>query len=148
MVPTTYVPARGKPVQTNQYSVTHYTRELEHDRGTPGIFFKFDMEPLNMRVEQRTTTLIQFLIRYGILNSPLSKISEFMHLLVSSASSEASGAASAGHCASATKRTMSQPAQTARQVSSQPKRPAHPPNANGAAESFAPASRDKATPGL
>ncbi|KLO17378.1 DUF1692-domain-containing protein [Schizopora paradoxa] len=63
VVPTTYVPARGKPVQTNQYSVTHYTRELEHDRGTPGIFFKFEMEPLNMRVEQRTTTLIQFLIR-------------------------------------------------------------------------------------
>jgi len=63
VVPTTYVAARGRPVQTNQYSVTHYTRKLEHDRGTPGIFFKFDMEPLNMRVEQRTTTVIQFLIR-------------------------------------------------------------------------------------
>ncbi|KAL5485876.1 hypothetical protein ACEPAI_6919 [Sanghuangporus weigelae] len=63
VVPTTYKAAGAKPVHTNQYSVTHYTRVLEHDQGVPGIFFKFDLEPLHMTVHQRTTTFIQFLIR-------------------------------------------------------------------------------------
>lgn len=63
-MPTVYKAPRSVPVQTNQYSVTHYVRTLEHDRGTPGIFFKFDIEPLQMTVHQRTTTLVQFLIRY------------------------------------------------------------------------------------
>ncbi|KAM5544072.1 hypothetical protein V8D89_002258 [Ganoderma adspersum] len=63
VVPTTYVPPRSKPLNTNQYSVTHYTRVLDHHRGTPGIFFKFDLEPLHLTIHQRTTTLVQFLIR-------------------------------------------------------------------------------------
>ncbi|KAI1792104.1 endoplasmic reticulum vesicle transporter-domain-containing protein [Ganoderma leucocontextum] len=63
VVPTTYVPPRSKPLNTNQYSVTHYTRVLDHHRGTPGIFFKFDLEPLHLTIYQRTTTLVQFLIR-------------------------------------------------------------------------------------
>lgn len=64
VVPTTYKAPRAKPVSTNQYSVTHYTRVLTHDNGTPGIFFKFDLEPLRMTVHQRTTTLMQLFIRY------------------------------------------------------------------------------------
>ncbi|KAL5504002.1 hypothetical protein ACEPAH_8075 [Sanghuangporus vaninii] len=63
VVPTTYKAAGAKPVHTNQYSVTHYRRILEHDQGVPGIFFKFDLEPLHMTVHQRTTTFVQFLIR-------------------------------------------------------------------------------------
>ncbi|KAL5526702.1 hypothetical protein ACEPAF_8427 [Sanghuangporus sanghuang] len=63
VVPTTYKAAGAKPVHTNQYSVTHYRRVLEHDQGVPGIFFKFDLEPLHMTLHQRTTTFIQFLIR-------------------------------------------------------------------------------------
>ncbi|KAI0711839.1 DUF1692-domain-containing protein [Cerioporus squamosus] len=63
VVPTTYIAPRSKPLQTNQYSVTHYTRVLDHHRGTPGIFFKFDLDPLKITVHQRTTSLTQFLIR-------------------------------------------------------------------------------------
>ncbi|KAL0945316.1 hypothetical protein HGRIS_000819 [Hohenbuehelia grisea] len=63
VVPTTYIAPRSYPLFTNQYSVTHYTRELEHDRGTPGIFFKFDLDPLSITIHQRTTTLIQLIIR-------------------------------------------------------------------------------------
>ncbi|ETW82589.1 hypothetical protein HETIRDRAFT_382665, partial [Heterobasidion irregulare TC 32-1] len=63
VVPTTYVAPRSDPLITNQYSVTYYTRVLEHNRGTPGIFFKFDMEPMRLTIHQRTTTLAQFLIR-------------------------------------------------------------------------------------
>ncbi|TFK93799.1 DUF1692-domain-containing protein [Polyporus arcularius HHB13444] len=63
VVPTTYIAPRSKPLQTNQYSVTHYTRVLDHHRGTPGIFFKFDLDPLKITVHQRTTSFTQFLIR-------------------------------------------------------------------------------------
>ncbi|KAF8155175.1 endoplasmic reticulum-golgi intermediate compartment protein 2 [Pholiota molesta] len=43
--PTTYIAPRTAPLHTHQYAVTHYTREVAHDRGTPGIFFKFDLDP-------------------------------------------------------------------------------------------------------
>lgn len=46
-----------------QYAVTDYSRVVEHGRGVPGIFFKFDLEALSMTVRERTTTLYQFLIR-------------------------------------------------------------------------------------
>ncbi|KAF8149031.1 endoplasmic reticulum vesicle transporter-domain-containing protein [Crassisporium funariophilum] len=68
VVPTTYIAPRTKPLQTHQYSVTHYTREVEHDRGTPGIFFKFELDPLSITLHQRTTTFLQLLIRcVGVL---------------------------------------------------------------------------------
>ncbi|KDQ58958.1 hypothetical protein JAAARDRAFT_33684 [Jaapia argillacea MUCL 33604] len=63
VVPTTYIAPRSSPLQTNQYSVTHYTRVLVPDRGTPGIFFKFDLDPMALSIHQRTTTLLQLLIR-------------------------------------------------------------------------------------
>ncbi|KAK0494107.1 endoplasmic reticulum vesicle transporter-domain-containing protein [Armillaria luteobubalina] len=63
VVPTTYIATRSKPLHTHQYSVTHYTRVLEHNRGTPGIFFKFDLDPMSLTIHQRTTTFAQLLIR-------------------------------------------------------------------------------------
>ncbi|KAH9902360.1 DUF1692-domain-containing protein [Cubamyces lactineus] len=63
VVPTTYIAPRSKPLHTHQYSVTHYTRALDHHRGTPGIFFKFDLEPMKLTIHQRTTTLVQLIIR-------------------------------------------------------------------------------------
>lgn len=64
VVPTTFIAPRSAPLRTHQYSVTHYERVLEHDKGAPGIFFKFDLEPLALSIHQRTTTFIQLLIRY------------------------------------------------------------------------------------
>jgi hypothetical protein len=63
VVPTTYIAPRSPPLETNQYSVTHYTRKLEHFQGTPGIFFKFDLDPMVITIHQRTTSLVQFIIR-------------------------------------------------------------------------------------
>jgi len=63
VVPTTYIAPRSQPLNTHQYSVTHYTRVLEHGRGVPGIFFKFDMEPVSLTIHQRTTSLLELLIR-------------------------------------------------------------------------------------
>ncbi|KZP00451.1 DUF1692-domain-containing protein [Calocera viscosa TUFC12733] len=62
VVPTEYRTSKGV-VKTNQYSVGSHIQHIQHGRGTPGIFFKFDLEPLSLIVEQRTTTFIQFLIR-------------------------------------------------------------------------------------
>ena len=64
VVPTTYVAPRSQPLRTNQYSVTHYTRQVDHGRGTPGIFFKFELDPLNITIHQRTTTFGQLFIRW------------------------------------------------------------------------------------
>ncbi|KAG6812261.1 hypothetical protein H0H92_003717 [Tricholoma furcatifolium] len=63
VVPTTYIAPRSEPLETNQYSVTHYSRVLEHNRGTPGIFFKFDLDPLSITIHQRTPSFIQLVIR-------------------------------------------------------------------------------------
>ncbi|KAI9067729.1 DUF1692-domain-containing protein [Trametes sanguinea] len=63
VVPTTYIAPRSKPLHTHQYSVTHYTRTLDHHRGTPGIFFKFDLDPMKLTIHQRTTSLTQLIIR-------------------------------------------------------------------------------------
>jgi hypothetical protein len=63
VVPTTYIAPRKYPLQTNQYSVTHYTRVVEHNRGTPGIFFKFDLDPMSITIHQKTTTFVQLMIR-------------------------------------------------------------------------------------
>lgn len=65
VVPTTYIAPRSRPLQTNQYSVTHYTRALQHGQGTPGIFFKFDLDPMSITIHQKTTTFIQLMIRYA-----------------------------------------------------------------------------------
>ncbi|EJU05029.1 DUF1692-domain-containing protein [Dacryopinax primogenitus] len=62
VVPTEYRTSKGV-VKTNQYSVGSHMQHIQHGRGTPVIFFKYDLEPLSLIVEQRTTTLIQFLIR-------------------------------------------------------------------------------------
>ena len=63
IVPTTYIAPRSKALNTNQYSVTHYTRVLDHHSGTPGIFFKFDLDPMAITIHQRTTTFAQLIIR-------------------------------------------------------------------------------------
>ena len=63
VVPTTHVAPRSQPLHTNQYSVTHYERKLTPHSSVPGIFFKFNIEPVRLTLIQRTTTLVQFFIR-------------------------------------------------------------------------------------
>ena len=65
VVPTTYIAPRSHPLQTNQYSVTHYTRTFQHGQGTPGIFFKFDLDPMTITIHQKTSSFIQLMIRYA-----------------------------------------------------------------------------------
>ncbi|BGP57505.1 hypothetical protein JCM8202_002223 [Rhodotorula sphaerocarpa] len=72
VVSTTYVDASRRLLHTHQYSVTEMGRTTEHGRGVPGIFFKYDIEPVSLTVRERTTTLVQFLVRLaGIIGGVL-----------------------------------------------------------------------------
>lgn len=63
VVSTTYVDAGRRRIDTNQYSVTDMSRETQHGQGVPGIFFKYDIEPMALMVEERTMGLVDFLVR-------------------------------------------------------------------------------------
>lgn len=43
--------------------MTDYSRSFEHGKGVPGLFFKYDLEPMSVVIRERTTSLFQFLIR-------------------------------------------------------------------------------------
>jgi hypothetical protein len=56
----------------NRDALPKLTRLLS---ASPGIFFKYDIEPVSLTIRERTTTLVQFLIRLagivgGILGAP------------------------------------------------------------------------------
>lgn len=63
VVPTTYIDASRRKLITSQYAVTDYSRSFEHGKGVPGLFFKYDLEPMSVIIRERTTSLYQFLIR-------------------------------------------------------------------------------------
>jgi hypothetical protein len=63
IVPTTYIDASRRKLSTSQYAVTENWRTFQHGHGIPGIFFKYDIEPMSLVIRERTTTLYQFLIR-------------------------------------------------------------------------------------
>lgn len=39
---------------TNQYSVSEYRRTFEEDRGVPGLFFKYDFEPMTLQITEES----------------------------------------------------------------------------------------------
>ncbi|KIK95031.1 hypothetical protein PAXRUDRAFT_33197 [Paxillus rubicundulus Ve08.2h10] len=83
VVPTTYITPRSEPLQTNQYGVTHYTRKLADHQGTPGIFFKFDLDPMVIMIHQRTTSFVQLLIRcVGVIGGVFTCASYFLRITV------------------------------------------------------------------
>ncbi|KAL7004925.1 hypothetical protein EMMF5_005538 [Cystobasidiomycetes sp. EMM_F5] len=63
VVSTLYVDAGRRRLNTNQYSVTDMSRATEHGRGVPGIFFKYDLEPMSITISERTVSLLDFLVR-------------------------------------------------------------------------------------
>ncbi|KAF8311954.1 DUF1692-domain-containing protein [Clavulina sp. PMI_390] len=63
VVPTTFHASRSRSVHTNQYSVTHYVKHIEHGQGAPGIFLRYDVDPMAIEVHQRTTLFHDFFIR-------------------------------------------------------------------------------------
>lgn len=63
VVPTTWVSyTSGKSVATNQYAVTESSRAVGEFK-IPGVFFKYDIEPLSVVVEERRVGVVRFLVR-------------------------------------------------------------------------------------
>lgn len=66
IVPTTIKSLNGKETKTNQYSVTQRIREINHETGShgiSGIFFKYDMSSIMVRVESCHRSFWGFLVR-------------------------------------------------------------------------------------
>ncbi|KAJ3050516.1 Endoplasmic reticulum-Golgi intermediate compartment protein 2 [Rhizophlyctis rosea] len=68
IVPTIYVDNRrtfgAKVLLTNQYAVTDYSRELTgQNTGVPGIFIKYGIEPISVRITEQRHGLMHFLTR-------------------------------------------------------------------------------------
>ncbi|KAG9234209.1 endoplasmic reticulum vesicle transporter-domain-containing protein [Amylocarpus encephaloides] len=67
VVPTVYTTNpnshyRGDTVFTNQYAVTEQSHEV-NDRNIPGIFFKYDIEPMLLTVEERRDGFLRFVVK-------------------------------------------------------------------------------------
>ncbi|KPV74087.1 uncharacterized protein RHOBADRAFT_54648 [Rhodotorula graminis WP1] len=77
VVSTTYINAARRLLHTNQYSVTEMSRTTEHGKGVPGIFFKFDIEPMALTVRERTSSLVQFLVRLAGIVGGILVCSDF-----------------------------------------------------------------------
>jgi len=43
--------------------VTHYVKHVQHGQGPPGVFFRFDIDPMAVQIHQRTTLFHDFFIR-------------------------------------------------------------------------------------
>ncbi|ORX35771.1 endoplasmic reticulum vesicle transporter-domain-containing protein [Kockovaella imperatae] len=64
VVPTTYIDSsRRKLVTSQQYAVTDYSRSFEHGGGIPGVFFRYDLDPMSLTIKERSTSFYQFFLR-------------------------------------------------------------------------------------
>jgi hypothetical protein len=62
VVPTHYYYYRGgRVVRTNQFSVTENERRVEAGRGLPGVFFMFDLSPIQVTYTEYGTSFTHFL---------------------------------------------------------------------------------------
>ncbi|KAG0131645.1 endoplasmic reticulum vesicle transporter-domain-containing protein [Tuber indicum] len=63
IVPTTYESqTSGKSLLTNQYAVTEQSRKIS-SHFVPGIYFKYDIEPISLKISDRRTALLAFVVR-------------------------------------------------------------------------------------
>ncbi|KAH7325757.1 endoplasmic reticulum vesicle transporter-domain-containing protein [Stachybotrys elegans] len=61
VVPT-YYSVGSRAIKTNQYAVTEQSKEIS-DRGIPGIFFKYDIEPILLSVHEDRSSFFRFLVK-------------------------------------------------------------------------------------
>lgn len=67
VIPTNYFKSKQE-VRTNQYSVADYKRYPNGPAAFPGVFFKYDIEPLTMSIHNRSMSFVAFLVRLaGVL---------------------------------------------------------------------------------
>ncbi|KAI1270077.1 DUF1692-domain-containing protein [Xylariaceae sp. FL1019] len=66
IVPTIYTvsggTSSGRTTFTNQYAVTEQSKEI-NERMVPGLFFKYDIEPILLQIDERRDGILTFLIK-------------------------------------------------------------------------------------
>lgn len=85
IVPTSIKSLNGQVTKTNQYSVTQRIREINHEAGShgiSGIFFKYDMSSLMVRVESHRRSFWGFLVRLCGIVGGIFATSGMMHSLI------------------------------------------------------------------
>ncbi|KAG2187861.1 hypothetical protein INT44_000611 [Umbelopsis vinacea] len=66
VVPTTYIDNSNNVLETYQYAVTDSSKsftEMEALYNVPGIFFKYDFEPISVRITEKRQSFSRFLVR-------------------------------------------------------------------------------------
>lgn len=66
VVPTTYIDNSNNVLETYQYAVTDSSKsftEMEALYNVPGIFFKYDFEPISVRITEKRQSFSHFLVR-------------------------------------------------------------------------------------
>ncbi|CAH3157369.1 unnamed protein product [Porites lobata] len=85
IVPTTVKSLTGHETKTNQYSVTQRIREINHNAGShgiSGIFFKYDLSSIMVRVENRRRSFWGFLVRLCGIVGGIFATSGMMHSFI------------------------------------------------------------------
>ncbi|KAI8349421.1 endoplasmic reticulum vesicle transporter-domain-containing protein [Blakeslea trispora] len=64
VVPTTYIDSNNNQLLTNQYSVMDSHKSFQEGQAVPGLFFKYDIEPISVQIsESRHQSFFQFMVR-------------------------------------------------------------------------------------
>lgn len=64
VVPTTYKSSTtGRTISTNQYAVTELLQDMTEKLNPPGLFFKYDIEPVALTITDTRLPFSQFLVR-------------------------------------------------------------------------------------
>lgn len=85
IVPTTINTSKKRNFKTNQYSVTQRSRKIDHSTGShgvPGIFFKYDLHAIGVKVTEEKRELSQFLVRMCGIIGGIFATSGMLHGLV------------------------------------------------------------------
>ena len=61
LVPTVYTHG-SRSIMTNQYAVTEQSKQIS-ELGIPGIFFKYDIEPILLSVSEQREGILRFIVK-------------------------------------------------------------------------------------
>lgn len=80
IVPTLYQKL-GLEVDTHQYSLTEQHTAFREEEGIPGIFFKYDFEPIKLVISEKRMSFIQFVAHIGTIFSGLLIVGGYLYRL-------------------------------------------------------------------
>lgn len=72
--------------ETYQYSITERDYPVDHDagnHGVPGIYFKYDIDPIKVSIVEQGISFVQFLLRLCSIVGGVFAISGFLNQFLS-----------------------------------------------------------------